>query len=58
MANADAIDPFGISTWTNVVPGLGEYWKKGGKILTYTGTRDPVCRFLSRPSPLADRRHR
>jgi len=40
---ADTVDPVGISTWSNAVKGLGEFRDKGGKVLTYHGTRDPVC---------------
>jgi len=39
---ADAVDPVGISTWSNAVDGLGEFRDKGGKVLTFHGTRDPV----------------
>jgi len=39
---ADTVDPVGISTWSNTANGLGEFKDKGGKILSYHGTRDPV----------------
>jgi len=39
---SDTADPAGISTWSNIAKGLGKYGAKGGKILTYHGTRDPV----------------
>ena len=40
---ADTIDPAGISTWANAVEGLGQFRNKGGKVITFHGTRDPVC---------------
>ena len=43
---ADTVDPVGISTWTNSLQGLAEFKNKGGKLLTYHGTRDPVRRIL------------
>jgi len=39
---AGTVDPVGISTWSNAVKGLGKFKDKGGKVLTYHGTRDPV----------------
>jgi hypothetical protein len=49
---ADSIDPVGISTWTNALQGLGRFKQKGGKLLTFHGTRDPVrpiLRLLVKP---------
>lgn len=49
---SDTVDPVGISTWSNAVEGLGEFRDKGGKVITFHGTRDPVCyntkSFISR----------
>ena len=49
---ADTVDPAGISTWSNVVDGLGRFRDRGGKVLTYHGTYDqvrhPISHFTSR----------
>lgn len=42
---AGALDPVGISTWRNALTGLAEFKNKGGKLLTFHGTRDPVRRI-------------
>lgn len=47
MEYSDTVDPVGISTWSNAVEGLGKYRKKGGKVITFHGTRDPVCHFTN-----------
>ncbi|KAF9648960.1 tannase and feruloyl esterase [Thelephora ganbajun] len=39
---ADSVDPVGVSTWENALQGLAEFKRKGGKLLTYHGTRDPM----------------
>ena len=46
LVYADTVDPVGISTWTNSLQGLAEFKNKGGKLLTYHGTRDPVRPIL------------
>lgn len=43
---ANKVDPLGISTWSNAVDGLGKYREKGGKVLTFHGTRDPVRNLI------------
>ena len=50
---ADALDPVGISTWDNALPGLAQFKRRGGKMLTYHGTRDPVgpTLLIERPVP-------
>jgi len=39
---SDEVDPVGISSWTNIVKGVSKYGRKGGKIITFHGTRDPA----------------
>ena len=39
---ADAVDPVGISTWDDALPGLAQFKRRGGKLLTYHGSQDPV----------------
>jgi hypothetical protein len=46
LVYADKVDPVGISTWTNSLQGLAEFKKKGGKLITFHGTRDPVRRII------------
>ncbi|KAF9648832.1 tannase and feruloyl esterase [Thelephora ganbajun] len=36
------VDPAGISTWTNAIHGLCKFRDKGGKVITFHGTRDPA----------------
>jgi len=48
---ADTVDPVGISTWSNVVDGLSGFRNKGGKVITFHGTRDPVSHPIESSMP-------
>jgi len=45
LVYARSVDPVGMSTWENALPGLAQFKEKGGKILTYHGTRDFLVPF-------------